>query len=119
MPVTPMTIDLHHGAGDAAGDAKAAAPTAKQDEGRARWWWARGGRGSEAGGSGGGEALDALLGERPLVTLAFSDMVVRSHRGRCLRGGLLGQAAVGGVLSRAHLPSPACPPTWPPPRPPP
>jgi hypothetical protein len=82
MPVTPMAIELHSSASGAAtpgGSGGTNSGKGQGHEGRARWWWARSRGGAEKQ-AGGGEALDALLGGRPLVTLAFSDMVVSPLR---------------------------------------
>ncbi|KAI8475831.1 MAG: hypothetical protein J3K34DRAFT_16564 [Monoraphidium minutum] len=89
MPVAPMTIELHHGGGGGAQEEHAR--QGGEEEGRRRerggWWWqARRREPERAAGGGGGEVLDALLCGRPLVALAFSDMVVRGRLSGALAG---------------------------------
>ncbi|GBF90992.1 hypothetical protein Rsub_03847 [Raphidocelis subcapitata] len=68
MPVSPIAIDLHHSGG---GDGQ------QHEREREQQRWRPWGRREQAAGGGGGEAVDALLCGRPLVTLAFSDMVMK------------------------------------------
>lgn len=99
MPVRPMTIQLHHG-GEGAPAAPAGAVAAagegelerrRRRERRRQWPFGRR-EAEEGGGTSGGEVLDALLRGKPLVTLAFSDMVMKVEEPIHLRSPAIEQA---------------------------
>ncbi len=77
MPVTPLSIHLHHdvtGSGDTS-DAKR--QQQQQQQQQQRGWWPWGPRDGGDGRADGGEVIDKLLCGRPLVALAFSNMVMK------------------------------------------
>lgn len=108
-----MVLELHHGGGGGESEQQGAqqAPQQQQQAARRGWWWQGRGRGAPARKASGGEALDALLGGRTLVTLAFSDMVVSGGgcaddgRRQCIDRALLraGRASWSAVGRPARL----------------
>ena len=74
-----MEIDLHHGSDSGDGERRGREPARETEQQQRRWPWGR--RAAAEGGAAGSEAIDALLCGRPLVTLAFSDMVVGGRPG--------------------------------------